>query len=168
MWGPEPSEEDADLFWAVTLDADRPLSHGGCFLRAEAMHSLFSIADSDSTVDRQFGGRLNTRSHGESFLAFLQSRLTERGLFILDEPEAALSFTSCLQLLVLLDAITRAGSQVLLATHSPILAAAPGATVLEFGPSGLDPVRWDDLELVAHWRAFLEHPDAYLRHLRDD
>lgn len=164
-WGPGESAEDSDLPWALRLDGDKPLSHGGCFLRAEAMHSLFGAADESTSVERTFGGQLNARSHGESFLAYLKSRLTERGLFILDEPEAALSFTSCLQLLVLLDAIVGSGSQVLMATHSPVLAAFPDATILEFSDEGITPRRWEDLELIAHWRTFMSEPEAYLRHL---
>jgi predicted ATPase len=98
----------------------------------------------------------------------LESRLTERGLFILDEPEAALSFTSCLRLLSILGVIADAGSQVLLATHSPLLAAFPGATLLEFTEHGIAWRSWAELDVVEHWRAFLARPDAYLRHLFPD
>jgi predicted ATPase len=86
------------------------------------------------------GVPLITRSHGEGFLAFLESRVTERGLWILDEPESALSFRSCLRLLALLRAMTAVSSQVLPATHSPVLAALPGARIYELdgcaSPSG--------------------------------
>lgn len=114
---------------------------------------------------RAFGGRLNTLSHGESFLAFLESRLDERGLFLLDEPESALSFTSCLRLLALIGAAVETGSQVVLTTHSPVLAAYPEATVLEFGDHGVRRAEWGELELIAHWRTFLDRPESYLRHL---
>jgi predicted ATPase len=164
-WGPGPKPEDADLHWSLVLRGDEPVSHGGCFLRAEAMHQMFGTTAMDEAAVRTFSGALNARSHGEGFLAFLQARLSERGLFVLDEPEAALSFTSCLQLLALIDAIANTGSQVLLATHSPLLAAMPGATVLEFGEDGIERKDWQDLELVQHWRSFLNAPDRYLRHL---
>lgn len=164
-WGPGPRPEDADLHWALDLQGDEPVSHGGCFLRAEVMHQMFGATAVDEAALRTFSGALNARSHGEGFLAFLQSRLSERGLFVLDEPEAALSFTSCLQLLSLMEAIVNAGSQVLLATHSPVLAAMPGATVLEFSEAGIERKEWEDLELVQHWRSFLTGPDRYLRHL---
>jgi predicted ATPase len=166
-WGPGSSGEDADLSWALRLDADSPVSHGGCFLRAEAMHGMFDYADTDASVMRAFGGKLNTRSHGESFLGYLKSRLFEHGLFLLDEPEAALSFASCLQLLVLLGNIADSGSQVILATHSPVLAAFPGATLLEFSDDGIAEPAWDDLDLVSHWRSFMSAPQSYLRHLFD-
>jgi predicted ATPase len=162
-WGPGRSDDDAALSWAVTITGSDPISHGGCFLRAEAMHRLFGDIDADAVQLRAFGGAaLNARSHGESFLAYLQSRLTERGLFILDEPEAALSFTSCLRLLGIIDLLARAGSQVIMATHSPVLAAFPGAQVLEFSPDGIAERAWDELELVLHWQAFLQRPSLYL------
>jgi predicted ATPase len=164
-WGPGPKPEDADLHWVLQLEGDRPISHGGCFLRAEAMHEMFGHTTSDSAAHRLFAGALNARSHGEGFLDFLQSRLSERGLFVFDEPEAALSFSSCLQLLSLMDAIVAAGSQVLLATHSPVLAAFPGATILEFSDGGITPRDWEDLEFVQHWRTFMAAPQSYLRHL---
>jgi predicted ATPase len=167
-WTPRSSDEDSDLRWAVRLHGEYPPPAGGCFLRAEAMHQLFTEVDRTTPqgVPHQvFGGALNARSHGESFLAFLSSRDTERGLFILDEPEAALSFSSCLQLMVLMDSLVADGSQVLLATHSPVLAAFPGATIIELGEHGRHVSAWDDLPMVAHWRRFLSAPDAYLRHL---
>jgi predicted ATPase len=163
-WAPRTGDEDSDLHWALRLDGEYPPPAGGCFLRAEAMHQLFTDVDR-GTPNQVFGGALNERSHGESFLAFLSSRDTERGLFILDEPEAALSFSSCLQLMVLMDSLVADGSQFLLATHSPVLAAFPGATILELGEHGHRVTAWDDLEMVAHWRRFLAAPDAYLRHL---
>jgi len=163
-WTPRAGEEDSDLHWAVRLQGEWPPPAGGCFLRAEAMHQLFTEVD-NATPHQIFGGALNARSHGESFLAFLSSRDTERGLFILDEPEAALSFNSCLQLMVLMDTLVADGSQVLLATHSPVLAAFPGATILELGGHGRQVSTWDDLPMVGHWRHFLSAPDAYLRHL---
>ncbi len=163
-WTPRAGDEDSNLHWAVRLDGEFPPPAGGCFLRAEAMHQLFTEVDS-GTPHQVFGGALNAQSHGESFLAFLSSRDTERGLFILDEPEAALSFSSCLQLMVLMDSLVADGSQVLLATHSPVLAAFPGATILEFGEQGRRVSTWEDLPMVAHWRRFMTAPDAYLRHL---
>jgi predicted ATPase len=170
-WAPEPASEDSSLRRALVLRGERPRPQGGCFLRAEAMHTLFADVDAGrgphAGASRAFGGRLNTRSHGESFLGFLESRVDERGLFILDEPEAALSFQSCLRLMALLGAMVEGGSQVLLATHSPLLAAFPGATVLEFSERGITRTSWDDLELVQHWRTFMDAPDAYLRYLFD-
>jgi predicted ATPase len=162
-WSPRPGDEDADLGWHLWLDGQRPPPQGGCFLRAEAMHTHFAGLDTDT---RAFDGTpLNARSHGEGFLAFLESRRTERGLYLLDEPEAALSFRSCLALLVLLGDAVQAGSQVVLATHSPLLAAFPGSRVLELGADGATPREWAELDLVRDWRDFLSAPERWLRHL---
>lgn len=90
------------------------------------------------------------------------------GMYFLDEPEAALSFSSCLALLSLLHEMPAQGSQVVLATHSPLLAALPGATLLELGEWGIRESNWEDLEMVQRWRGFLQSPDRFLRHLLDD
>ena len=162
-WTPPAGDEDADLGWHLRLDGERPPPQGGCFLRAEAMHAHFAGLDVDT---RAFDGvGLNARSHGEGFLAFLESRRTERGLYLLDEPEAALSFRSCLALLVLLGDAVAAGSQVVLSTHSPVLAALPGARILELGEDGAVPRQWDELDLVRDWRDFLGAPGRWLRQL---
>lgn len=171
-WGPVWTPDDAgrpgytDLFRHLELTTERPPPQGGCFLRAESMHAVFDTVDSDAFELRAFDGAgLHSRSHGEGFLAFLESRRTERGLYLLDEPESALSFRSCLALLVLLGDAVAAGSQVVLATHSPLLAAVPGARLLELGPAGFAVRDWDELDLVRDWRDFLGAPDRWLRHL---
>jgi predicted ATPase len=107
-------------------------------------------------------------SHGESFLQVLAGRFTERGLYILDEPEAPFSFGSCLALIAVLSDLARSGSQIICATHSPILTALPGAQILELSDEGIVSRDWNELELTASWRHFLEAPEAYLRHLLND
>jgi predicted ATPase len=104
-------------------------------------------------------------SHGEGFLTVLGAMFQEPGLYVMDEPEAALSFTSCLRLVKLMHDLGRSGAQVVCATHSPILASTPDATILEVGDHGIRPVDWSDLGPVDHWRRYLEAPTAYLRHL---
>jgi predicted ATPase len=168
-WGPLPSEEDTDLWRELVLTGQRPRPQGGIWLRGEAMHGVFATIDGAAIELRAFDGvPLNQRSHGEGFLALLESRTFERGLWILDEPESALSFRSCLRLLALLDGMTAAGSQVLLATHSPVLAAMPGARIYELGAEGFTERDWADLELVQDWQAFFDAPDRLLHHLLDD
>jgi predicted ATPase len=167
-WGPAPSAEDAELWRALVLEGEHPPPQGGCFLRAEAMHRHFGAIDADATELRAFDSvPLNARSHGESFLAFAESRRYERGLWLLDEPEAALSFRSCFALLYLLGDAVAAGSQVVLATHSPLLAAFPGASVLALGPDGPAPCPWGELEFVRDWRDFFADPGRWLRHLAE-
>ncbi|WP_223627130.1 AAA family ATPase [Microbacterium sp. EST19A] len=138
----------------------------GFFLRAETMHSFYTYLEenpSTSGPDVPF----HEMSHGESFLALLESRFDDPGFYCLDEPEAALSFNSTLALIAVLRRIADEGGQVLCATHSPVLAALPGARILEVGDWGVRPTEWNDLEIVNHWRSFLGSPDRYLRHLLD-
>jgi predicted ATPase len=168
-WGPRPSGEDADLWRDLALTGERPRPQGGIWLRGEAMHGVFAGIDSAAAELRAFGGvPLNARSHGEGFLALLESRTTERGLWILDEPESALSFRSSLRLLALLHGVQAAGSQVLLATHSAVLAALPGARIYELGDDGFAEQQWADLDLVQDWQAFFDQPARLLHHLPDD
>ena len=133
------------------------------FLRAETMHGL-------STYLEELGGGpprpvLHEMSHGESFLEVLRQHFDRPGFYVMDEPESALSFTSCLALVGVLDELVRSGGQVLCATHSPLLTALPGATLLQLSERGIEPVEWSDLDLVDHWRRYLADPRAYLRHV---
>ncbi len=103
-------------------------------------------------------------SHGESFLALLESRFRRQGLWLLDEPESALSFAGCLRLLGHLRHLLQdERNQVVLSTHSPLLAALPGAHTLEAGPWRLRRRKWEDTELVRTWRDFFDSPDRFLR-----
>ncbi|TFC51963.1 hypothetical protein E3O47_05360 [Cryobacterium sp. TMT2-17-1] len=106
------------------------------------------------------------RSHGESFLHLVAARSRYPSLWIIDEPESALSSTGSLALIRhQQDILDAGGSQVILLTHSPILASLPGAAIYEVGPWGYRPCAWGDLDLVRDWRSFLEAPERYLRHL---
>jgi predicted ATPase len=168
-WGPLPSGEDTPLWRDLALSGARPRPQGGVWLRGEAMHGVFARIDKEAFELRPFDGvPLNRRSHGEGFLALLESRTTERGLWILDEPESALSFRSSLRLLASLNGVVSAGSQVLLATHSPVLAAFPGATVYELHGSGFTQRGWAELDLVQDWQVFFDDPTRLLHHLLDD
>jgi predicted ATPase len=133
------------------------------------MHGVFDRIDQEEFELRAFDGvPLNRRSHGEGFMALLESRTTERGLWILDEPESALSFRSSLRLLALLHGMVTTGSQVLLATHSPVLAALPGATVYELDGTGFTQRGWAELDLVQDWQMFFDEPTRLLHHLLAD
>jgi predicted ATPase len=168
-WGDPPFAEDASLWRELDLDAPWPRPQGGIWLRGEAMHQRFAGIDRDDFELRAFDGvPLNARSHGEGFLAFLESRTLERGLWIPDEPESALSFRSSLRLMAMLHGTVAAGSQVLLATHSPVLAALPGATVYELHGSGYSQRGWAELDLVQDWQVFFDDPTRLLHHLLDD
>lgn len=136
----------------------------GFFLRAETMHGFYSYLEANPPKGAE--PRFHEMSHGESFLGILASRFTGPGLYVLDEPEAALSFQSVLALVNLLREIAESGTrQAVVATHSPIVAATPGADVYEVDERGIRPVAWEELDLVRHWKRFMQDPQAYLRHL---
>jgi len=136
----------------------------GFFLRAETAYGVFEFM-SNANAPGYGDNHLLQLSHGESFLQVFGARFNEPGLFLLDEPEAALSFSSTLKLMVVLQDLTASGAQVICATHSPILASLPGATIVELSEDGIRHAAWEDLELVAHWRQYLSNPGQYLRHL---
>jgi len=135
------------------------------FLRADTMHTLYSYLE-DNPGRRQ--ERFHEVSHGEGFLEILRTRVNQPGFYLMDEPDAPLSFTACLGLVALLHDLAEAGSQAVVATHSPIVAAIPGASILELGDWGISPARWEDLQLVSAWRRFMTEPASYFRHLLAD
>lgn len=155
---------ESPLADALTLRRGLGGTRWGFFLRAETMHGWYTFMD-EHRGDRD--PDFHALSHGESFLAVLRSRFGSPGFYCLDEPEAALSFSSTLGLIAALGDVVDSGGQVLCATHSPVLAAMPGATILEVGPWGYRRTTWEELELVQHWRAYLEAPARYLRHVLD-
>lgn len=155
------------------LDRDLLLQRGigtgrwGFFLRAETMHGWYTFLENNPRQRPE--PVFHAMSHGESFIEVLNARFDSPGFYCLDEPEAALSFRSTLTLMRVLHDITARGGQVLCATHSPVLASMPGANILEVGDWGMRQTKWDDLELVRHWKSYLDAPMRYLRHtLADD
>jgi predicted ATPase len=135
------------------------------FLRADTMHSLYTYLEENPGRSRE---RFHELSHGQGFLEILRTRVNQRGFYLMDEPDSPLSFVASLSLVAVLRDLADAGSQVIVATHSPIVAAVPGARILELGDWGIRPARWDDLEIVHSWRDFLIDPSLHLRYLLAD
>jgi predicted ATPase len=134
------------------------------FLRADTMRGLYAYLEENPGRRPE---RFHELSHGEGFLEILRTRINQTGFYLMDEPDAPLSFVSSLSLVALLHDLAAAGGQVIVATHSPVVAAVPGARILELGDWGIRPSSWDQLELVASWRQFLQRPQSFLRHLLD-
>jgi predicted ATPase len=132
------------------------------FLRADTMHGLYTYLEDNPGRRPE---RFHELSHGEGFLEILRTRINQPGFYLMDEPDAPLSFVASLSLVALLHDLAAAGGQIIIATHSPIVAAVPGARILELGQWGIRPAQWDQLELVASWRQFLSQPQSFLRHL---
>jgi predicted ATPase len=166
--GHSTRESESGLHRHLRIHRGLGATKWGFFLRAETMHGWYTFLEDIATeFDRHHDPVFHEMSHGESFLAVLRTRFGSPGFYCLDEPEAALSFSSTLGLISVLDRVVRDRGQVLCATHSPVLAAMPGATILEVGEWGLRRTSWEDLELVQHWRRYLEDPHRYLRHVLD-
>lgn len=120
-----------------------------------------------AAMREKYGEGLETRSHGESFLDLFQARLQPGGLYLLDEPETPLSPLKQLSLLRMFHDAVTSGAQFIIATHSPILMAYPGACILNFDTVPPSPAAYDDLEHVRILRDFLNHRDAFLKPLLD-
>jgi predicted ATPase len=118
-----------------------------------------------AALQQQYGAGLDTRSHGESFLALFQSRFVPDGLYLLDEPEAPLSPLRQLAFIAALKEMVNQQAQFIIATHSPLLLAFPGATILSFDGPKLRSVPYAELENVQLVKDFLNNPEAYLKHL---
>lgn len=144
----------------------------GFFLRAE---SFYNVATEVDRLDKEspvpllpsYGGKsLHERSHGESFLDLVTHRFGPNGLYLLDEPEAALSVRGCLALMARIAELTEQGCQFVIATHSPILLAVPGARILQIDDDGeIEQVEYDQADPVSLTRGFLRSPEQFLRHL---
>ncbi len=169
------NETHSGLWKSLTLVKGSRFAADGFFLRAE---SLYNVATNIEELDEggmgpaviaSYGGvSLHNQSHGESFLSIVENRFGGNGLYLLDEPEAALSPTRLMTLLVHLHALVQEGSQFLIATHSPILMAFPGAQILELGASGIRKVGYRDTEHYQVTRRFLENPEQMLHYLLEE
>lgn len=155
---------------APVLSATKP--RNGYFLRAESFFDVAKFVDSGDRFapDVSLYGDvpLHAQSHGESFLALAANRFGADGLYLLDEPEAALSLTGALALLAIVTRAANSGAQFVIATHSPILLAAPAAQIYELDEDGINRAAYDDLQAVRQMRGFLDAPDRYLRQIMID
>ena len=148
----------------------------GYFLRAESLYNLASNIDEmdkqpsfDPPVIEGYGGvSLHKQSHGESFLSLIENRFRGEGFYILDEPEAALSPTRLMTLLVALDNLVKKGSQFIIATHSPILMAYPRAEIVELSEKEIKPVALEDTEHYKITKQFLDCPEKMLKYLLEN
>jgi predicted ATPase len=161
---------------AMTLVKNPRRARDGFFLRAE---SFFNVATEIEHLDEDpLGGppigpaysqiALHEQSHGESFVALLVNRFHGNGFYVLDEPEAALSPTRQMAVLVRIHDLVRANSQFVIATHSPIILAYPGATIYSLSETGIAPVRYEETEHVVVTRAFMNNQAEMLRTLMGD
>ena len=157
----------SDLAQALRLSW-LPKMTEGFFMRAESFYNFASYLDGVSNYLAYGGKSLHQQSHGESFLALFQNRF-EHGLYILDEPEAALSPQRQLAFLRIIHALeVPRHAQFLIATHSPILLAYPGATLYQFEDNGIRAVAYHETEHYRVTKEFLNAPERVFRHLFSD
>ncbi len=159
------SLEDTPLGWNAQLETDKNAATDGFFLRASTLETLVGAMDRETRSVSRRNASYSARSHGEGLLNILQQHFDTRGFYLMDEPETALSFRSTLSVVALLHHLAERGSQVVCATHSPVLLSLPGAQILEFGDWGIRETPAADLELLRDWRSFLGNPELWLRHL---
>jgi predicted ATPase len=140
----------------------------GFFLRAESFYNLASYID-DVEYTGSYGGKsLHAQSHGESFLALLTQKFRGNGLYLLDEPEAALSPSRQLSALAVIHKLVKADSQFIIATHSPILMAYPDSTIYLFSENGIHEIAYEDTDHYRVAKDFLNHREQMLQVLFEE
>lgn len=172
-FGTRPSHSVLGEYLRLVKGVQRP--RDSFFLRAE---SLFNLATEIERLDEEpglgppilpaFGGvSLHEQSHGESFLAVLRERFGGNAFYLLDEPEAALSPMRQIAMLRILHDLVGAGSQFVIATHSPVLMAYPEAWIYQLGTEGIARIEYQDTEHYQVTRQFLAYPARMLKYLLD-
>lgn len=152
----------------ITKGVTRPKD--GFFLRAESFYNVATEierldeipAETNPIIDSYGGTSLHEQSHGQSFLSLMMHRFSGKGLYILDEPEAALSPLKQLSVLSRIHNLVQNESQFIIATHSPILISYPNATIYQCSEKGLQPIAYEETEHFRITRDFLCHPERML------
>ncbi|HEV8670154.1 MAG TPA: AAA family ATPase [Candidatus Limnocylindria bacterium] len=164
-----PSHSALHTYLRLVRGRHRPRT--GYFLRAESFFNVATYVErlGDPAIAAVYGGvPLHERSHGESFIALLKHRFGPKGLYVLDEPEAALSLRGNLALMRRMHDLIAEGSQFIISTHSPILLGYPGAKIYVLSENGIAEVPYEATEIVELTRAFLDGREQFLRHLFAD
>lgn len=148
----------------------------GFFLRAESFYNVASNIDEldeaggiGPQLKDSYGGKsLHAQSHGESFISLVQNRFGGRGLYLLDEPEAALSPMRLMSLLVAMDGLVKKASQFIICTHSPILMAYPRAEIYQLSDEGIERADYKNTEHYIVTKQFLDNPERMLKYLLEE
>lgn len=153
------------LYQSLKLFKSYKTPGDGYFFRAESFHNIATYMDELGYLQGYGGRSLHAQSHGESFMAVLLNKFEGKGLYLLDEPEAALSPNRQLAALRVIHQLVQDQSQFIIATHSPILLAYPNAKILLFDGTGISEVAYEDTEHYAVTRDFLNHYPRRLEQL---
>ena len=169
-------DSHSDLHNYLTVSRGYKKHRDGFFLRAESFYNVASNIDElDATpsfgpklINNYGGVSLHKQSHGESFMALVENRFGGNGLYILDEPEAALSPMRLMRLMVCMQELVKKNSQFIISTHSPILMTFPNAEVLEITEEGINSVNYKDTEHFIVTKRFMDAPEKIIESLLGD
>ena len=170
------NDSHSDLHNYLTVSRGYKKHRDGFFLRAESFYNVASNIDElDATpsfgpklISNYGGVSLHKQSHGESFMALVENRFGGNGLYILDEPEAALSPMRLMRLMVCMQELVKKNSQFIISTHSPILMTFPNAEVLEITEEGINSVNYKDTEHFIVTKRFMDAPEKIIESLLGD
>ena len=156
----------SELSEHLTL-SKRDYAKDGFFLRAESLYNAATYIDEVKATHNYGDVSLHNQSHGERFLSIVQNRFSGQGLYLLDDPEAALSPMRLMTLIVEIDNLLKNNSQFIIATHSPIIMAFPNAEILQFSESGIEKVKFYETEHYKTTKLFIEEPEKTIHYLID-
>jgi predicted ATPase len=159
-------DDVSELGQALSVARERGKARSSYFFRAESFFNLATAALKYGPSPRSTASfaNLHEQSHGESFLSFFNAFESE-GLYLMDEPESALSAQRQLSLLAMIDEGAVRGSQFIIATHSPILLGLPGATILDFDNAPIHPCTYEETDAYRITETFINHRESVLHHL---
>lgn len=157
-------DSHSELHEAIRLSKGYRKAQGGYFLRAESFYNV-ATQEEEYADPMHPSERYHEKSHGESFLAIAQKRLCPNGIYIFDEPEAALSPQRQLTLLMEIYHCAKEGSQFIIVTHSPILLSIPGAVILTFDDGPIHPCSYEETDSYQITKMFIDNREQILRRL---
>ena len=152
------SHSDLHEYLRIAKGLKKPRT--GFFLRAESFYNVATEIENLGVINSYGSKPLHEQSHGEAFLSLMKNRFGDNGLYILDEPEAALSPNRQMSILTLIHDLIKQGSQFIISTHSPILLSYPSATIYEIGDSGLEETSYEETNTFKISKQFLNNYDA--------
>ncbi|MBK9737693.1 MAG: AAA family ATPase [Saprospiraceae bacterium] len=158
----------SDLHRSIKLSKSFKIPGDAYFLRAESFYNVATKAEEFGVLKSYGGKSLHQQSHGEAFLSTLMHKLTGNGLYLLDEPEAALSPARQLTAISLIHQLVQQDSQFIIATHSPIIMAYPNATIYQFSSEGIKEISYEETDHYQITKSFLDNPEISLNLLMEN
>lgn len=165
----ETTDTDSELFNRISLIRTHRTPKDLYFLRAESFYNVATLMDDLPEYLQSYGGKsLHAQSHGESFLSVLNHKLKGNGVYLFDEPEAALSPTRQMSALTVIHRLVNQNSQFVIATHSPIILAYPHSIIYRLTEEGIEETTYQETEHYTVTREFLNKPEKMLKYLLID